>query len=71
MSMVYFLKNINKSIKAPVLGQTKVCLTRYPISGSDQKQMPKGNYKNKANLYLVFLNALPAFKHSKLWDFLS
>lgn len=69
--MAYFLKNINMSITASVLGQTKVCLTQYSISGSDQKQMPKGNYKNRANVYLVFLNALPAFKHLKLWDFLS
>lgn len=69
--MFFFLKNINTSITVAVLGQTKVFLAQYPVCGSGQKQMPKGNYKNRASVYLIFLNALPAFNRLKLWDFLS
>lgn len=58
-------------ITASVLGQIRVCFAQYPVSGSSQEQMPKGNYKNRANIYLILLNALPAFTHLKLWDFLT
>jgi len=54
-----------------VLGQTKVCLAQCSISGSGEEQMPNANYRNRAWIYLIFLNAFPAFKHLKLWDFLS
>lgn len=56
------------SVTVALLGQAKV-LARYHISGSSQEQMP--NYKNRASIHLIFLNALPAFNHLMLWDFLS
>lgn len=64
-----FLENTNMSVTVAVLGQAKVFLAQYHISGSGQEQMP--NYKNRASVHLIFLSGLPAFNHLMLWDFLS
>lgn len=60
-----FLKNINMSITASVLGQTKVCSVQYPISGSAKSRCLRGTIRTgQAHILFSWVLSQP----SNIWN---